>query len=344
MIKRDQVIAAYQLFLNRKPENELVIKEKMNAPSLQSMITDFMLSEEYFKTHNNNITTSLHMLSFEEAKTAISFFPATEFYGVDPSLREPTSQLCTASQFLEPEYKYWCEKIKESPKFHRKQWEFIYILNALNKFNMLTPGTYGLGFGCGKEPLPSVFAGYGIHILATDQPSDTIGASAWASSNEYTSCLEDLYHSSICERNKFKSFVQFDYVDMNDVPKKFENTFDFIWSACALEHLGSIQNGLNFIENTLRCLKPGGIAIHTTEFNLSSLTETYQSPELCFFRKSDIDNLYLKIKNHMYPVNYCMGNQILDNYIDLPPYTSREHLKLLLYSYITTSIGIIIKK
>ena len=37
--------------------------------------------------------------------------------------------------------------------------------------------------------------------------------------------------------------------------------FDFVWSACAFEHLGSILNGLEFVVNSVKCLKPGGVVL-----------------------------------------------------------------------------------
>ena len=47
-----------------------------------------------------------------------------------------------------------------------------------------------------------------------------------------------------------------------------------LWSSCSLEHLGSISHGIEFILNSLKCLKQHGVAVHTTEFNLSSNEET----------------------------------------------------------------------
>ena len=49
--------------------------------------------------------------------------------------------------------------------YHRKLWELVYIAQALWSAGKLASGSRGLGFGCGKESLPSLFAKYGATIL-----------------------------------------------------------------------------------------------------------------------------------------------------------------------------------
>ena len=63
-------------------------------------------------------------------------------------------------------------------------------------------------------------------------------------------------------------------------------TMTFCWSICALEHLGSIENGLSFIENSLDTLKPGGVAIHTTEFNFYDDGRTIDNWACVYFQKA----------------------------------------------------------
>ncbi len=132
---------------------------------------------------------------------------------------------------------------------------------------------------------------------------------------------------------------------MNNIDKNI-NGFDFCWSACAFEHLGSIARGLDFVANSIDCLRPGGIAIHTTEFNLSSNDRTLESTNLSFFRKQDIELLIQRLNragHAVAPVNFYPGETEVDTHVDLPPY-SLPHLKLATLNYVITSIGIIIQK
>ena len=264
----------------------------------------------------------------------------------EPSLEALASQLCTASQFYSPIYSNWCEKINALPRLHRKQWEFVYILEALKSYGMLSNGKVGLGFGCGKEPLPSLMAKYGCKVIATDLDFDSALNKGWTATNQHTGALEDLFDSKICDREVFFKSVQFKNVDMNNIPADLKD-FDFTWSACAFEHLGSIEKGLDFVINSVKCLKPGGVAVHTTEFNLGSNDATFESESCVFFRKKDIELLISRLEKmncEVLPLNLTISELLEDDFVDLPPYKSAPHLKLAMQGHLTTSIGLIIKK
>jgi len=79
----------------------------------------------------------------------------TQHHGA-PTLWKVGSQACTAPQFSEPDYDRLCAEIKQAKAYHRKQWEYVYILRVLESYNLLRPGVRGIGFACGKEPLAAV--------------------------------------------------------------------------------------------------------------------------------------------------------------------------------------------
>jgi SAM-dependent methyltransferase len=263
-----------------------------------------------------------------------------------PSFHSPSSQLCTFEQFQTPEYAHWLEELKLTPLFHRKYWEWCYILQVLEGQGKLRSGCRGLGFGVGKEPLASVFAKHGCFVTATDQSMALAEQSGWACCSEGPAQLKELHFPDICSVEDFFSHVSYEEADMNAIPEHFRD-FDFTWSSCSLEHLGNIQNGLRFILNSLRCLKKGGIAVHTTEFNLSSNGATVSQGPTVLFRKQDIDSLIRAItaEGHtVLPINLHPGIAPLDQYIDYPPYSRFGHLKLALLGHISTSFGIIVIK
>jgi SAM-dependent methyltransferase len=262
-----------------------------------------------------------------------------------PSLNNPVSQACTASQFSEPAYAYWAKAIKEKPRFHRKQWEFCFILQALAREGMMAPQIRGLGFGVGREPLASLFASRGVSILATDLDPGAANDAGWAKTNQHAQNIEILNEREICKEDDFKELVTFEYMDMNKIGVQACD-FDFCWSACALEHLGSIEKGLQFIKNSLKCLNPGGIAIHTTELNCTSDHETLDNGSTVLFRRSDFMSLAKELifEGHQINLNFNTGDSDLDKYLDMPPYSDDKHLKLQLDQWTTTSFGLIIKK
>ncbi len=262
-----------------------------------------------------------------------------------PSLHRPVSQVCTQAQFEEPAYGFWCRKIREVPRLHRKQWEFCYILQALATTGALAPGNRGVGYGVGQEPLPAVLASYGCEVLATDLDVRTAETMGWTATQEHASEKGALNSRDICDPEQFDQLVDFRVVDMNMIPSDIRD-FDFTWSACALEHLGSLDHGRRFVENTLKTLRPGGVAIHTTELNCSSDSETISEGLTVLFRSRDIIELcqLLETQGHEMTLNLHRGNLPVDHYVDVPPYNAEKHLKLLLEGFVTTSVGLIIRK
>ena len=78
------------------------------------------------------------------------------------------SELCKAQDWYTEWYARWVGEIKEPARFHRKQWEFTYVMQSLWERGCIDQGKKGLVFAVGTEPLPSVFANYGCDIVATD--------------------------------------------------------------------------------------------------------------------------------------------------------------------------------
>jgi SAM-dependent methyltransferase len=150
----------------------------------------------------------------------------------------------------------------------------------------------------------------------------------------------------ICPPDIFAKNVSFRNVDMNNIPRDLRN-FDFNWSSCALEHIGGFQKSVDFIENNLDTLRPGGLAVHTTEYNLSSNVSTEEDPNGYVFRENDIRYIVEKITrmgHYIYPLDLRHGALPADNFVDEQPYKERLHLRLRLKSYAATSIGLIIRK
>lgn len=251
------------------------------------------------------------------------------------TLSWPVSQLVSQSQFDDPAY----GQFQGEPSYHRKHWEFAYIARALYVHGLLAPGKCGLGFGVGREPLPALFAQYGAEILATDSP---IANPLWSQSGQHSRSILDLPGMT----EKLIDLVTHAPIDMTNIPYDLHGRFDFVWSAGSLEHLGSLQAGIDFIWASLACLKPGGTAVHTTEYNLSSNDETLTSGGVVIYRECDIKALAHDLTQAGYGITLDLeqGNDEMDMVIDKPPYRKSPHLRLLFGGYVMTSIGLIIHK
>lgn len=262
-----------------------------------------------------------------------------------PSLASPTSKACTSAQFDEYTYTHWCKLMHLAPLYNRKVWEFTFILQALSMHGALSPQKKGLGFGVGQEPLAPMMASMGCSILATDLATEEAMKAGWIASHEHAKNIEALSRPDICSDDIFKRLVEFEHCDMTSIPETYRD-FDFCWSSCAFEHLGSIEKGLDFVVNSLKTIKPGGIAVHTTEFNCSSNEDTVDNGAVVLYRKRDFEQLsyQLATDGHLMSLNFHLGDTPIDNYIDTPPYRHDRHLKLAVGEHLTTSFGLIIKK
>jgi SAM-dependent methyltransferase len=263
------------------------------------------------------------------------------------------SCLCTQAALESPEFVAWVRRMEPpwhikpdgTPVKHRKLWERCFIAEALRERGALRPGTRGLGFAVGQEPLPALFAGLGCEIVATDAGAEIAAEGNWIDTQQHAADQAALARPDLCDADAFARRVRFRAVDMNDIPPDLRE-FDFCWSACSFEHLGSLERGLRFVERMLDCLKPGGVAVHTTEFNLSSDQYTVAEGHDVIFRRHDIDGVADRLRRagHAIEIDYDSGSGPFDHAIDWPPYREEPHLKLLLCGYVATSLGLIIVK
>lgn len=345
---RDQVKAAYAFFLNREPEDEAVVDQKMRCGSLSELMKEFVESEE-FRSNNPDfdIDTGGNIVELKDASRMLYMVEdIARDDCAEPSLEDCKSQLCSAGQFFSPIYARWCAEFNEVPRLHRKQWEYVYILRVLDQRGFLNKGKRGLGFGCGKEPLPAVMAKSGCTVVATDLDTQGAVAAYWAAGNQHSSKLDDLYRPDICSKEEFEKKVSFLEVDMNHIPSDLQG-YDFVWSSCAFEHLGSIEKGLEFVVKSADCLNDNGVAVHTTEFNLGSNQQTFESEYCVIYRKQDMQKLQEMLYDKgfsMETLNLAISERVEDNFVDLPPYKGDNHLKLALYGFVSTSIGIIVTR
>jgi len=228
----------------------------------------------------------------------------------EPTLERPVCQICNEAQLREPSYMRWRDALRAGYDMNRKIWEWVYIARALEHAGALRPGMKGLGFGVGKEPLVAAFAALGCEIVATDLPPDEAVKEGWQDGPQYIGTLEGLNPDGLCPEHLFRERVSFRFLDMRRV-SELPGQYDFLWSSCALEHLGTLEAGLQFIHDAMPRLKPGGIAVHTTEFNLSSDVDTPLSGETVIYRESDVKRLAkeLRAQGHVIELNLTRGRQ-----------------------------------
>jgi SAM-dependent methyltransferase len=261
------------------------------------------------------------------------------------ALGAPVSRLCTAASLRSHCHLRWRDALGLPPNVHRKLWEYTWIAAAAEEAGMLAPGRRGLGFGIGREPLAAGFAARGVAVLATDAPSAISIRQGWHATGQFAQERLAAFHPGLIDREAFDRLVTFRAVDMTSVPRDLRG-FDFCWSSCALEHLGSLRAGLDFIEASLRTLRPGGLALHTTEFNLDDGGTTLETTGLSLYRRRELLPFLQKLADRghdVWPVSLDPGDEPEDRYVDAPPF-SPVHLKVLIEGFRCTSIGLGIRR
>jgi 2-polyprenyl-3-methyl-5-hydroxy-6-metoxy-1,4-benzoquinol methylase len=253
---------------------------------------------------------------------------------------------------------YWCSQLHTPVVFHRKLWELSYVLQAIYEHGQLREGARGLGFGCGQEPIPSYLAAHGVSVTITDLEPDEAAAAGWAQTNQHAASLDNAYQPHLVSRERFDALVDLRYVDMNAIPTDLTG-YDFCWSICALEHLGSIAKGLDFIENSLATLRPGGISVHTTEFNIAATGPTLDNWPTVLFQGAHFTAVAERLRAQGHEVaelNFDLGDKPMDRFIDLPPWQhgmaddlakwhgEPYHLKIALGGFASTCFGILVRK
>lgn len=257
------------------------------------------------------------------------------------------------SDFESKWYKKWAKSLKQTQigngPYHLKSnkfWQNAIMVQALYERGALKTGNSGIGFGVGKERLPALFASLGIKVTATDQDFTSKKAKKW-DNNQLARGVFDLNEDNICTPDIFQENVTFLPVDMCNIPNKLNTKYDFVWSNCALGHLGSIPKGLKFIEDSLQCLKPGGWAVHTTEVNVLSSTVTSDSGATVVFRITDLYKLSVKLSKKGYvvtPFHLLAGDSKLDDRVSLDPVLGNDYSKIFINGHIASQMLLIIHK
>lgn len=114
-----------------------------------------------------------------------------------------------------------------------------------------------------------------------------------------------------------------------------------------MEHIGSVTLGQTFVLNSLRFLRPGGVAIHTVELSLSSNAVALRLPGNSVWRRQDVEDVFGAARHLGYEVMepcFGTGDGKLDRVPDTQPYSSDRHIKLVIDSHVCTSFAMVFRK
>ena len=359
MLTEEKIIKAYKEILQRDADqdglNHYIAMTDFTETDLEN---DLLSSDEYQVLKESErkhqeakaivdkyYPLFLDRLLLDRPWRSTMFTPSPEVHASPADAPFMPYSTCSGADFLHPEFSKILGELGLRNELHRKLWEWVFIIHHLRKAGIVGPGRRGLVFGVGKELLPSLFASMGAQITATDAPIAIGIGSGWQGSNEFSSGLAAMPEGKMA-RAEFERLVEWRECDMNSIDADLRG-YDFCWSSCCFEHLGSLRHGMDFVLNSVEnTLAPGGIAVHTTEFNLSSNDATVETGDTCIYRRRDIDQLVNELRERGHEVesfSLAPDSLVVDGYVDLPPYKG-PHLKLFGHGFVATSVGLVIKR
>lgn len=145
---------------------------------------------------------------------------------------------------------------------HRKGWEWAQGLYALGQFGLLRDDAVGLGVGAGAEQVLFYLANRVGMVYATD----IYGSGEFAGETAFADMLT---HPARFARVPFRP-DHLTVLHMDGRKLDFaSNSFDFAFSFSSIEHFGGHAASGAAVREIGRVLKPGGVAVLTTELILN---------------------------------------------------------------------------
>jgi len=251
------------------------------------------------------------------------------------------NRLVTPSDWNQPRFvRTAVAELGQITYYHRKLWEYVSTVHALEDVGMLDGKRIALGLGTGTEPLCFYFSRHCEMVHATDLFADS---SNW---QEARMSIADAYLQSPFAYRRER--LQFRVMDMRSIDVEPESV-DFVWSCSSIEHVPDTETYLSIFKGVERALKPGGYLVLTTEFNL--LPRSRYLPDLILLDEPLLGRIEretnlrltapvdLTLEDHGYNIPFDLDYMSL-----LPSYHHLPHLWLARGDLLFTSVLLAFRK
>jgi SAM-dependent methyltransferase len=176
------------------------------------------------------------------------------------------SKLCDAADWFQPDIlEIIANELREVPRFHRKQWESAMIFLALRRLGKLQPESTGLSMGGGKELILYALAQHVRQLVVTDLYDTQTDWDCAKTDDPDTFIRHNKPFPVDDERLKALR------MDMRDLHFP-DRSFDFCYSTCAVEHIGTREDFLRHFNEVARVLTDDGVYVFTTEVSYGDQT------------------------------------------------------------------------
>jgi SAM-dependent methyltransferase len=233
------------------------------------------------------------------------------YHIINPNDQSKLNRLCYVEDWENSEIKdalAELQKLSSEGLIHRKDWEWALGIIAMHRFGKLNEKSTAIGVGSGREAILFYLANKVKHVYATDlyKVKDWIEAAP----------------SDFPENPK--KYAPFPYKEdaltvlrMDGTKLEFPSeSFDIAFSFSSIEHFGGGKNhsgALRSLREMERVLKPGGLAVITTEYIINDK----EHPEF-FNRRTIYSDLIDKLERLklVEPLDLRITTKTLDTVID----------------------------
>jgi len=202
-----------------------------------------------------------------------------------PVLADPVTQIATGEQLREPVAGGWLARLRPKGTSGPEHWRKVYTLQALRRYGLLEQGAVGLGFERSPSGMPAALAALGTRVVAAFPTRP-------GAQQKPAALKRDLSDRAPCGKAVFDENVSVRIVPWRRLPPDLAN-FDFLWSSRVNEMLYSVAETARFVEDAMRCLRPGGLAVHTFGYDLAPSGRATPSTKRVMMQQGDIERIAL---------------------------------------------------
>jgi SAM-dependent methyltransferase len=177
----------------------------------------------------------------------------------------PLNKICDRRDWADPTWRRALTDLGYSAdpaRLHRKEWEFAQGVYGLRKLRRLAPNASALGLGAGAEPIIFFLAGRMRRVVATD-----LYAGDFSRQEADPRILRDPEAFAPFAYHRDRLDVRRMDATAIDYPAE---SFDLVFSFSSFEHFGSRRAQRKCLREIHRVLRPGGVAVLTTEVILNT--------------------------------------------------------------------------
>jgi SAM-dependent methyltransferase len=299
----------------------LTLKSKVNSviqhPSILKDIIQGKNAEQ--------IRDKIRSLEEKEAAGFIAGLKETSPFHINPNDKVKLNKLCYVEDWENIEIRDTLSdihKLHQKGFIHRKDWEWSLGIIAMRRFGKLNRNSIAIGIGSGIEPIPFYLANKIQHVYATD---------LYDKEKKWKRAAPSDFPENP------KKYAPFPYKEdaltvlrMDGTKLEFPSeSFDIAFSFSSIEHFDGKNHAgaLRCLREIERVLKPGGLAVITTEYIINDK----EHPEF-FNRRTIYSDLIDKLERLklVEPLDLRITTKTLDTVMGLYDTVGNTHPHILL--------------